>query len=224
MVGGMNILVLSDNVEILERAKPIFEKRTVNWTFTNSDDINPKKDFQHIIDNHDLVFSLHCKKIFPKILTDSVSCINIHPGYNPYNRGMFPHVFSILNGQPAGATIHEMTAKIDEGPIICQRQVPVYDRDTSGTLYEKVISCELELLDNYLDLIIEQKYVTHREIGYGNYNSMVDFKRLCKIYPDADISPGKLFRTLRALSHDGYYNAEMNGIKFKLIIDGNQNS
>lgn len=99
----MNILVLSDNSEILQRAKPIFQKRKVTrWTFTDSESINPKKDFNHIIRTYDLVFSLHCKKIFPKVLTDSVRCINIHPGYCPYNRGIYPHVFSIINGRPAG--------------------------------------------------------------------------------------------------------------------------
>ena len=41
--------------------------------------------------------SAHCKQIFPAKLVENVRCYNIHPGYNPYNRGWFPQVFSIIN-------------------------------------------------------------------------------------------------------------------------------
>ena len=155
----MNILVLSDNAEVLERAKPIFEKRKVShWTFTDGVSINPKKDFKHIIDNYDLVFSLHCKKIFPKVLTDAVRCINIHPGYNPYNRGVFPHVFSIINGKPAGVTIHEMTSEIDLGPWIGKYEVEVKHNDTSGSLYKRIIDLEMKILEYWMNKLISKDY------------------------------------------------------------------
>lgn len=218
----MNILVLSDNAEVLSRAKPIFEKRKVSrWTFTDSDAINPKKDFKHIIDNYDLVFSLHCKKIFPKVLTDGIRCINIHPGFNPYNRGMFPHVFSIVNGKPAGATIHEMDSGIDTGPMIIQQQVPISDNDTSGSLYKRVLDAEMNILDFSLDRILENSYsVTYLVNEYKDHNTMFDFRVLCKFYPYDQENFKVFYNRLRALSHDGYLNAHMDGIKFKLIIDG----
>lgn len=216
----MNILVLSDNPEVLARAKPIFEKRKVTrWTFTNSDDINPKKDFKHIIDNYELVFSLHCKKIFPKVLTDAVRCVNIHPGYNPYNRGVFPHVFSIVNGLPAGVTIHEMTEEIDNGPFYLRSQVQIFPNDTSTTLYERVIDTEMRALDHILPDIINNKcQVYFTDPDDGKYNSMEDFKKLCKFSPAEVGNFDYYFNKMRALSHTGYLNAHMNGIKFKLII------
>lgn len=223
MAGNLNILVLSDNEEILARARPIFETRKAShWTFTNSDDINPKKDHAHIIKTYGLVFSLHCKKIFPKVLTDSVRCVNVHPGLNPYNRGVFPHVFSIVNGLPAGATIHEMTDKIDGGPIIVSDQVEVLLCDTSTSLYKRVINKELELLDLCLDKVVTNDYETFPINWEGNYNSMSDFERLCKLNREKVAPFGEYFDILRALSHTGYMNARMNGIKFKLIIDENQ--
>lgn len=215
----MNILVLSDNSSILERAKPIFEKRKVSrWTFTNSDDINPKLDYFHITNNYDLVFSLHCKKIFPKVLIDAIRCINIHPGFNPYNRGIFPHVFSIINGLPAGVTIHEMTDEIDLGPWICQYQVEVKDNDTSGSLYSRIIDMEMWALDYWLDSLIANDYETFTEPTEGNYNSMADFKSLCNFDAFSENSFEKFFNLMRALSHPGYMNAHYNGIKFKLIV------
>ena len=40
-----------------------------------------------IIESYQLVISVHCKQIFPKRLVENVLCINLHPGYNPFNRG-----------------------------------------------------------------------------------------------------------------------------------------
>ena len=177
----MNVLVLSDNKEILERAKPIFRKRTdVKYCFTNSDDINPKLDYQHILKTYQLVFSLHCKKIFPPELINGVRCINIHPGFNPYNRGMYPHVWSIINRLPAGATIHQMNEEIDAGPMICQTQIKINAFDTSESLYERIVEEELRLLNVYLNALIDDQYsLTH--LDKGNYNSLEDYRGLCAL-------------------------------------------
>ena len=81
-------------------------------------DLKDKQALSCITNNYNLIISLHCKQIFPSNLVKSITCINIHPGYNPYNRGWFPQVFSIINSKPIGATIHVMDENIDHGPII----------------------------------------------------------------------------------------------------------
>lgn len=84
-----------------------------------------------IISDYDLVFSLHCKQIFPKRLVENVCCINFHPGLNPYNRGWYPQAFSIINGLPDGSTIHLMDSEVDHGAIIAQKKVDIKVSDTS---------------------------------------------------------------------------------------------
>ena len=32
--------------------------------------------------------------------------VNLHPSYLPYNRGQYPNVWSIMDGTPAGVTLH----------------------------------------------------------------------------------------------------------------------
>ena len=49
--------------------------------------IKIKEEVDNLIDKYDKIFSLHSKQLFPKKLVESKVCINIHPGYNPYNRG-----------------------------------------------------------------------------------------------------------------------------------------
>lgn len=221
----MNILVLSDNKEVLERAKPIFLKRSdCKWIFTNSDDINPKLDYNHIIKTYNLVFSLHCKKIFPKELVEGVRCINIHPGFNPWNRGMFPHVFSMINGMSVGFTIHEMTGIIDGGPCFIQEEIEPMIHETSLEFYHRIITHELDALDCCLDSIINDTIKAFEYIHRGNYNSFEDFKELCEI----DLSQSGTFREfynlLRALSHPPYWNAHIAGtdIYLRLCIQQKQ--
>ena len=211
----MNVLVLSDNLPLLQRAKPIFMRYSgAKFLFTDSDAINPQLDYKHITDHFQLVISLHCKKLFPSEVFDKVRCVNIHPGFNPYNRGMFPHVWSIINGLPAGATIHEIDYTIDGGGIIAQKQVEVLQADTSHTLYIRVIEAEFDLLNVNLESVVEGSYAKFHPETKGNYNSIEDYNKLCNV---GDM-PEHLFNRLRALSHAPHWNATYNGLKIKLDI------
>jgi methionyl-tRNA formyltransferase len=64
--------------------------------------------------------------------------INLHPAYLPYNRGQYPNVWSIIEGTPAGATLHYIDPGVDTGDIISRLQVPVQPIDTGETLYRKL--------------------------------------------------------------------------------------
>jgi methionyl-tRNA formyltransferase len=214
MAGNMNVLVLCDN-DLLKPAEKIFRDTGHKICFTDSININPVIDCEHIIRTYDLVISLHCKQIFPKKLHHRIRCINVHPGFNPFNRGMYPHIFSIINGYPAGVTIHEITEEIDNGPIIIRKQVGVKESDTGESLYHRIIQCEFELLTDWASIIIEGKYKATKTDG-GNYNSKEDFKKLCKI--DLSGSAYDLYNVMRALYHSDYSNAKLNDTFLKLQI------
>jgi len=49
--------------------------------------------------------------------------VNLHVSYLPYNRGSSPNFFSFLDNTPKGVTIHEMTAGLDKGRILCQKEL-----------------------------------------------------------------------------------------------------
>ena len=71
-------------------------------------EVNVKEAYHSIITNYSKVISLHCKQIFPDELVKSMTCINIHPGYNPYNRGWYPQVFAIINKIKLGVKIFKL--------------------------------------------------------------------------------------------------------------------
>lgn len=169
--------------------------------------IKVKTDFQDIIQRFELVLSLHCKQLFPEELVKSVRCINVHPGLNPFNRGWFPQVFSILNGLPTGATIHEIDEQLDHGNIICQKEVSNFKWDTSIDIYNRVLQAEIELLDEYFDQLLDGSYKTVKPTEEGNVNLKKDFNQLCELNLNNHQQIGKTIDLLRALTHGEYQNA-----------------
>ncbi len=165
-----------------------------------------------------VILSLHCKQIFPADLVASVTCINVHPGFNPYNRGWYPQVFSIINGKPIGATIHMMDEAVDHGEIIDQIRVEVRLNDTSLDLYERVIEVEKQLIKkNFLGIVTGEFSTITPELD-GNYNSIGDFKSLCKLDLDAQASLREHIDLLRALSHGEFKNAYFHDEQGKKIF------
>lgn len=82
-------------------------------------------------DGHDVIERLHevapdylivggCGIVKEPLLGASKP-LNIHPGLLPAYRGLDPVLWSVLNGDPTGATVHVLTAGIDEGPVLLSR-------------------------------------------------------------------------------------------------------
>jgi len=66
--------------------------------------------------------------------------INIHPSLLPLYPGLNTHQRAIENGdREAGATVHFVTPQVDNGPIIIQARVPVYETDGSQQLAARVL-------------------------------------------------------------------------------------
>ena len=171
------------------------------------DEVNVKEECQDIITNYNLVISLHCKQIFPLELVNSLPCINIHPGYNPYNRGWYPQVFAIINKERLGATIHLMDEHVDHGAIIDRQEVKIESHYTSKEAYEMVLGAEVELFRKNIRQIVENKYQTIEPEIEGEYHSIGDYNKLCKIDLNEQTTFGDAIDKLRALSHDAYKNA-----------------
>ena len=52
---------------------------------------------------------------------------NVHPG-PPWVRGIYPSVFALYRGETRfGATLHELTDKVDSGPIVALDEAPITD-------------------------------------------------------------------------------------------------
>ena len=69
--------------------------------------------------------------------------LNIHPSLLPAFPGLHTHQRAIDAGcRFAGATVHEVTAELDHGPILGQAVVPVLPGDTAERLAARVLTQE----------------------------------------------------------------------------------
>ncbi len=69
--------------------------------------------------------------------------INIHPSLLPAFPGLNTHQRALDAGcQFAGATVHQVTADLDHGPILAQAVVPVLPGDSADTLAARVLTQE----------------------------------------------------------------------------------
>ena len=69
--------------------------------------------------------------------------LNIHPSLLPAFPGLHTHQRAIDMGcKFAGATVHQVTAELDHGPILAQAAVPVLAGDSADDLAARVLSQE----------------------------------------------------------------------------------
>ena len=221
-----NILIITDNPYLAQRFEKevwsVVDQSKYNLSFkcspysspdhfqllSNIASVNLKKN-EAVTDliSYDLAISIHCKQLFPKRLIENVTCINVHPGYNPINRGWYPQVFSIIKNTPIGATIHEIDEQLDHGNIIAREFVEKFEFDTSKTLYDRVVDKEIELLKNNIQSLLDNSYRSIKPEKQGTLYLKKDFNNLCELDIEKKYTLKEAIDLLRALTHGNYSNA-----------------
>lgn len=82
---------------------------------------------------------------FMRILTDEFvtrylgRMLNIHPSLLPKYKGLNTHQRAIdAKDREHGASVHFVTPALDDGPVIIQSKVPVFEEDTASELAARV--------------------------------------------------------------------------------------
>ncbi|CTQ61680.1 phosphoribosylglycinamide formyltransferase-1 [Labrenzia sp. EL_208] len=99
--------------------------------------------------------------------------INIHPALLPSFKGLATHERALEEGVKLhGATVHFVSAEMDDGPIIVQGAVPVLDHDTPDTLAARVLDVEHKIYPKALELVATGKTkVTGARVVTGAENN-----------------------------------------------------
>ena len=72
--------------------------------------------------------------------------LNIHPSLLPKYKGLHTHARALEAGETeAGCTVHEVTAELDDGPILGQARVAIEPGDTPEALAARVLVQEHQL-------------------------------------------------------------------------------
>ena len=97
-------------------------------------------------------------KIIPQSIIDSfpLGLLNIHYSLLPKYRGASPVEQAILNGDDkTGVAIQKLVYKLDAGPIVAMREIPIGENDTTPELKHRLTEIGgellLETLPKYID-------------------------------------------------------------------------
>lgn len=108
----------------------------------------------------DLIVTAAFGQILPKEILDypKYGCINVHASLLPKYRGGAPIHQAIIDGEKeAGVTIMYMVEKLDAGDMLSYVKVPIEERDTVGSLHDKLSQEGARLLLSTIPNILNGK-------------------------------------------------------------------
>lgn len=99
----------------------------------------------------DLIITASFGAFFGKRLRDLCLCINLHPSLLPLLRGATPIQTALLQGfDLTGVSIFEMVKKMDAGPVLMQRELPIPEVDNYSSLHLKLSELAAFMLLDFL--------------------------------------------------------------------------
>lgn len=175
----------------------------------------------------DFALSVHFPELIRQPSLDAVRLewLNLHPAYLPYNRGWHTSSWAILEGTPAGATIHVMVEDVDAGPILAQERVDVLPDDTADSLYQRLLSAEGELLRATWPRIAAGEWtLAENRTRSGTVHRKADLFQasIQRLDRDSSTTVGELLDRLRALTTNDVSEAayfEQDGVRYRIRID-----
>jgi len=97
-----------------------------------------------------------------------LGCFNIHASLLPRWRGAAPIQRALLAGDATtGVTIMRMEAGLDTGPVLAARELKIGERETAGSLHERLAPLGGELLVETLDAMADGRAREQAQSQFG---------------------------------------------------------
>jgi methionyl-tRNA formyltransferase len=142
-------------------SEALFEKLKSTYSDTvqiESREVNDPEFIASIApDSHAVVAGFN--QIFRRPLIERFeSLVNIHPSVLPAYRGPIPSYWCLKNNETStGYSLHRLTEKIDQGPILYQEEIPILAGDDAETLDRRIASKASITMTRYFDAFYKQK-------------------------------------------------------------------
>lgn len=104
------------------------------------------------------VFVVVAFRMMPKILFEMprLGTFNLHASLLPDYRGAAPINYAVINGEKkTGATTFFINEKIDEGNILLQQELEIFENENAGKLHDRLMEMGAELVVKTLDGLAE---------------------------------------------------------------------
>ncbi|MEA2461334.1 MAG: dTDP-4-amino-4,6-dideoxyglucose formyltransferase, partial [Actinomycetota bacterium] len=174
----------------------------------------------------DYIICVHFPYIVPQDVLEipRVGVTNLHPALLPYNRGWHTPTWAILDDTPYGATLHFMSAAVDEGDVILQEPLAVSPGDTADDLYRRALRLEEEVFAAAWPLLVSKDPPRRpQDAGVATAHRPADLtdSGIQKIDLSQETTAEDLVRRLRAMTTNNVEEAayfEVDGKKYRLQL------
>lgn len=115
----------------------------------------------------DVIVVVAFGQIIPQEIIDlpKYGCINVHGSLLPKYRGAAPIQWAVIDGEKeSGVTTMQMDAGLDTGDMLLKTVVPLQEKETGGSLFEKLSKAGADLLIRTLKAL-EENSVTPKKQG-----------------------------------------------------------
>jgi len=123
----------------------------------------------------DLILLSGFMKILPKDFTDKFygKIINLHPSLLPKFKGLDTHKKVLISKEKYhGASVHFVTSKLDDGPIIIQGKTKILKNDSEDTLKDRIHKIEHNIfplaikwfVENHIKQVKDKCYFDNEEL------------------------------------------------------------
>lgn len=172
---------------------------------------------EQMYDIEDLIFmSVEYDRIIKPHLFKTKWLYNIHFSLLPAYKGVYPSVWPILNGEEyAGVTLHKIDSGIDTGDIIAQKRFPLSHKETSFSLYTKLIYHGTTLVIKHIDKLIANRFKAYPQSVKGSTYYSRKSINYADLQVDLDVTAYQLDKQIRAFYFPAYQVANVHGYPIK---------
>ncbi len=157
----------------------------------------------------DLGISVYFVYILRKNILDLFprGCVNLHPAYLPWNRGTNTNIWSIVDDNPVGVTLHTIDEHVDTGAILAQATVRVEPIDTGKSVYSRLQRAALTLFKESWPGLAKGTLKPKPQSGKGSLHHFRDVDAIDLIDLDRTYTGRELINILRARTFEPYKGA-----------------
>ena len=116
-------------------------------------------------------------KIIPQSMIDifKFGIINIHPSLLPLHRGPTPIESAILqNSKTTGVSVISLSAKMDTGPIVDQKELPLKGSESKQQIAESLLSLGSQLLLSAIPKLVNGTLIPTKQIeSLASYDNKI---------------------------------------------------
>ena len=142
--------------------------------------------------NIDLLVNVGTPRILKKNILNApkIGIVNCHPGLLPNFRGCTCVEWAIYKNEKIGNTVHLMSEKIDEGPILIQESLLFKKSDQYHDVRTKVYKHGFELMARGIKKIIDNPLHNFKNVEYvknGRYFEVIDDNKMDEVFNKIDL-------------------------------------